>query len=317
MRKRAFITAVAAIFLLAAAAASAAVEAEFYSGSLEVFSDGSDAIAVTCVGGRTKVNGLDPDGDPAPCGEVESVEVTGGPGANTIDLSGITVASFPKAESIGAFGEDGADTISGSPLAEQLHGDLGDDTLRGNAGNDRLSGGEGDDRLLGGAGDDTLSVSFGSDTLDGQAGSDTYEIEPFELGPTVRVADTGAEGIDAIELSDCDGVTVEAGQISLEGTRITVSGIERYPCGFVPPPAPPAPPASPPPAANAACTVPKLRGRTLAKARVLLTRAHCRLGKVTRVRSRAKKGIVLKQSPAAGRRLARGAKVSLRVSRGS
>ena len=97
MRKRALIAA-AVLFLLIAAAASAAVEAEFFSGSLEVFSDGSDAIAVTCVGGRTKVNGLDPDGDPAPCGDVESVEVTGGPGPNAIDLSGMTAAAFPNAE---------------------------------------------------------------------------------------------------------------------------------------------------------------------------------------------------------------------------
>jgi len=312
--KRGVLAAAAAAFLLAAAAASAAVEAEFYSGTLDVFSDGSDAITVMCVGGRVKVNGLDPEGDPAPCGEVESVEVIGGPGPNPIDLSGITAGAFPNAESLGAFGEDGPDTISGSPLAEQLHGDLGDDMLRGGAGNDRLNGGEGDDRLQGGAGDDTLSVGFGSDTLDGQAGSDTYEIDFLELGPTVGVADTGADGTDALELSDCEGATVERGQITREGTRIAVSGIERYPCGFVPPPAPPAPP--PPPAAKPACVVPKLRGRTLARAKVLIVRARCSLGKVTRVRSRVKRGVVLRQSPAPGSRKARGAKVSLRVSRG-
>lgn len=312
MRKRALIAAVV-VFLLAVAAASAAVEAEFYDGTLEAFSDGSDAIAVTCVGGRVKVNGLDPDGDPAPCGQVESVEVTGGPGANAIDFSGITAGAFPNASSIGAFGEEGADTISGSPLAEQLYGDAGDDTLRGNGGNDRLNGGEGDDRLLGGAGDDTLSVAFGSDTLDGQAGSDAHEIDFFELGPTVTVADTGAEGTDSLELSDCEGATVGPGQITREGTRIAISGIERYPCGFVAPPAPPPPP---PPAAKPACVVPKLRGRTLARARVLLARARCSLGKVTRVRSRVKRGVVLRQSPAPGSRKARGAKVALRVSRG-
>lgn len=312
MRKRALIAAVA-MFLLAAAAASAAVEAEFYDGSLEAFSDGSDAIAVTCAGGRTKVNGADPDGDPAPCGEVQSVEVTGGPGANAIDFSGITNASFPNADSLGASGEDGPDSISGGPLAEQLLGDVGDDTLRGNGGDDNLNGGEGDDRLLGGADADTLSVSFGSDSLDGQGGSDRYEIDFFELGPTVRVADTGGEGTDALELSDCEGATVEPGQISRAGTRIIVSGIETYPCGFVAPPAPPAPP---PPAAKAACIVPKLRGRTLARARVLLARAHCSVGKVTRVRSRVKRGVVLKQSPAPRSRRAPGTKVSLRVSRG-
>jgi RTX calcium-binding nonapeptide repeat (4 copies)/PASTA domain len=315
--KRALLAAVAAVFLVAVAAASAAVEAEFFSGSLEAYSDGSDAIAVTCVGGRLKVNGLDPEGDPAPCGAVESVEITGGPGPNVVDFSGITAAAFPNAETIGAFGDDGADTISGGPLAEQLYGDLGDDTIRGNAGNDRLTGGEGDDRVLGGAGADLLSVAFGSDTLDGGAGSDKYEIDFYELGPTVRIADTGGEGNDAIEFSDCEGSTVEPGQISREGTRVVFTGIETLPCGFVAPPAPPPPPGPPPPAAaKNACVVPRLRGRTLAKARVMLARAHCTTGKVTRVRSRVRRGVVLQQSPAAGRRQARGAKVALRVSRG-
>jgi hypothetical protein len=87
----------------------------------------------------------------------------------------------------------------------------------------------------------------------------------------MRVADTGADGTDTIELPDCDGVTVQAGRIASEATVVTVSGVEAYPCGF---------------------------------------------GKVTRVRSRVKRGVVLRQSPVAGTRRARGAKVALRVSRG-
>lgn len=308
MSKRGVLAAAAVAFLLSAAAASAAVTAEFFYGTLTVSSDGSDAITVTCSGGAAKVNGADPEGDPARCGQVDTVEITGGPGPNSIDLSGVTAAAYSGAESVSVFGDDGADTITGSPLRDELQGDAADDTLRGNAGNDGLNGGEGSDRVFGGAGDDMISALFGNDALDGQAGSDTYQLDLFDLGPSARVADTGTEGTDAIELTDCEGVTVEAGQITREGVRVTVSGIERYPCDFVAPPAPPPPPAG--------CTVPKLRGRTLAKAKVLLARAHCTVGKVTRVRSRVKKGIVLKQSPAAGLRRARGAKVSLRVSRG-
>jgi RTX calcium-binding nonapeptide repeat (4 copies)/PASTA domain len=306
------------VFALAAAAASAAVTAEYFDGELLVGSDAADPISVTCAGGRAKVNGADPEGDPAPCGQVVFIEVYGGPGPNAINLAGVNAAAFTSVEEVIVGGDEGNDTIAGSQLPDGLDGDLGDDTLRGNTGSDELSGGSGDDRVFGGAGDDTLYAVVGNDSLDGQAGSDTYRLDLFQLGPGGRVADTGSEGTDVVDVGDCEGVTVEAGQITREGARVEVSGIETYPCGYVPPPAPPAPPAPPPPpsATKPACVVPRLRGRSLAKAKVLLVRAHCSLGKVTRVRSRVKRGTVLKQSPAPGLRRARGTKVSLRVSRG-
>jgi hypothetical protein len=318
VNRRGVLAGAVVVFAFTAAAASAAVTAEYFEGSLWVSSDAADAITVTCGGGAAKVNGADPEGDPAPCGQVESVEVTGGPGPNTIDLAGVTPAAFTSVEAVTVAGDEGDDTIAGSQLADELEGEDGDDTLRGNTGNDELNGRSGDDRVLGGAGNDTVFAALGNDSLDGQAGSDTYRLDLFELGPGVRVADTGSEGTDAIDIADCEGVTVEARQISREGARVEVSGIETYPCGYVPPPAPPAPPAAPPPPASgkAGCVVPRLRGRPLARAKVLIKRAHCSLGKVTRVRSRVKRGVVLKQSPAAGLRRTRGAKVSLRVSRG-
>lgn len=315
MSKRAVLTVAVVGFLLTATAASAAVTAEFFFGTLSVSSDGSDAIAVTCSAGTAKVNGADPEGDTAACGDVDSVEIEGGPGPNAIDLSGVTASAFPAVEYVSVLGDDGNDTVSGSALRDELEGDAGDDTLRGAAGDDQLSGGDGSDTLLGGAGDDTLATALGSDALDGQGGADMYRLDLLESGPSVRVADTGADGTDTIELPDCDGVTVQAGRITYETTVVTVSGIETYPCGFVPPPAPPARP-PPPGAAKPNCVVPRLRGRTLARARVLLARAHCSVGKVTRVRSRVKQGVVLRQSPVAGTRRTRGAKVALRVSRG-
>jgi Ca2+-binding RTX toxin-like protein len=311
---RRVVAVLATIFFLAAGVASAAVTAEFLFGTLTAESDGADPIVVGCSGGMAKVNGADPDGDPAPCGAVESVEITGGPGPNAIDLSAVTQTAFPGAEYVSISGDEGADTIAGSALADEVEGEADGDTLRGNGGNDALSGGEGDDRVLGGAGDDTLSATFGNDSLDGQVGSDRYQLDLSDLGPAVRVADTGTEGTDAIELSDCEGVTVAAGRITFQDARVAVSGIESYPCGYTPPPAPPAPP--PPPAAKGKCIVPRLRGRTLTRAKVLLARAHCSVGKVTRVRSRVKRGVVVGQSPGAGLRRSRGAKVALRVSRG-
>ena len=65
------------------------------------------------------------------------------------------------------------------------------------------------------------------------------------------------------------------------------------------------------------CKVPKLVGRTLAKAKVLLVLRHCRVGRVTRAYSRVRKaGVVMAQGKRAGRVLAAGTKVGLLVSRG-
>ena len=67
----------------------------------------------------------------------------------------------------------------------------------------------------------------------------------------------------------------------------------------------------------ARCVVPRLRGRTLARAKRELTRHACRLGRVRSIRTRAVgRGRVVAQRPAAGKVLARRARVQLVVSRG-
>jgi uncharacterized delta-60 repeat protein len=69
--------------------------------------------------------------------------------------------------------------------------------------------------------------------------------------------------------------------------------------------------------ALAPCKVPSVLGKTLAAARTSITRAECKVGKVTRKRSkRAKKGRVISQSPRAGASLPNGSKVNLVVSKG-
>ena len=316
MSKRGVVLVAATVFLVAAGTAWAAVTAEFFSGTLAISSDAADAMTVTCAAGMAKVNGADPEGDAAPCGAVESIEVDGGPGANAVDLAAVTASAFPALDYVNVLGDDDTDTVTGSAIADEIDGEADNDTVRGNAGNDTLNGGDGDDRVLGGAGADTITAAIGNDSLDGQGGSDTYQLDLTELGPNVTVADSGTDGTDTIDLADCEGVTVEAGRISLGDARVTVSGIESYPCGFTPPPGPPAAPPPPPSAGKQACVVPRLRGRTLAKAKRALTRAQCSLGKVSRVRSRARRGVVVGQKPRAGVRKAHGAKVALRVSRG-
>jgi hypothetical protein len=72
-------------------------------------------------------------------------------------------------------------------------------------------------------------------------------------------------------------------------------------------------------AANAVvrCTVPRLRGRTIAFARRMLVSKHCGLGRVTRVYSRTvRRGYIVRQSRHPGATGPRGMRVALVVSRG-
>jgi Tol biopolymer transport system component len=72
--------------------------------------------------------------------------------------------------------------------------------------------------------------------------------------------------------------------------------------------------AAPPPAPVVRCKVPRVVGLRLATARRRIGRAHCRVGRVRRARSRSV-GRVLSQSPRAGSVRPRGAKVKLVVGR--
>jgi uncharacterized delta-60 repeat protein len=92
--------------------------------------------------------------------------------------------------------------------------------------------------------------------------------------------------------------------------------------GAPPPPAPlPPPPLAPPsvrpPSAQVRCVVPNVKRKTLAQARRLLAARRCALGRVSRAYSATiRKGRVTSQRPPVGRRLPRGTKVHVTVSRG-
>jgi hypothetical protein len=79
--------------------------------------------------------------------------------------------------------------------------------------------------------------------------------------------------------------------------------------GIVSPPPPPPPPA--------ACIVPKLAGKTLARAKTAIKAAHCSVGKVHKPKRRngKKRGslVVKSSSPPAGKTLKAGSKVNLRL----
>jgi subtilisin family serine protease len=64
------------------------------------------------------------------------------------------------------------------------------------------------------------------------------------------------------------------------------------------------------------CVVPRLRGARLAVAKARIRRAGCSVGRVRGARSKTRRGRVIAQRPAAGRRVSRGTKVNLTASRG-
>jgi hypothetical protein len=65
------------------------------------------------------------------------------------------------------------------------------------------------------------------------------------------------------------------------------------------------------------CRVPKLKGASLTSARRALSRAHCRVGKVTRARSRTvRSGRVIASRPGSGAKRSNGTKINPVVSRG-
>jgi Ca2+-binding RTX toxin-like protein len=182
-------SAMAAMGLLALpGVASATVTSNVGAGGvLNVTSDGSDPITIVCTGGNVQVNGADPGGTATACTAITSIGVLGGPGANNINLNGVTTAAFTGLNSVIVNGGDGNDTIAGSEFPDLLNGSTGNDRVIGqrNAGGTR-------DQMLGGVGDDTLvwNPGDGDDTMDGEAGFDTIEVngggggEEFEVKPS-------------------------------------------------------------------------------------------------------------------------------------
>src|SRR5215207_2204264 len=167
-------------------AASAAVTSQVASGDLVVTSNAGDAVVITDVGGQVKVNGGDPQSGEAASATIDSIAITGGPDANSIDLKGVTGTAFPLLANVAVDGGGGNDTINGSQLA---------DVLDGGAGNDRIIGDDNQqdtfDVMRGGVGDDTLVWNPGDDDdiNEGGAGDDTSEVngggkEQFEVKPS-------------------------------------------------------------------------------------------------------------------------------------
>lgn len=70
------------------------------------------------------------------------------------------------------FGFNAGERIEGTPLADVILGEGGNDKINGMGGKDRICGGTGSDRITGGTGDDKLAGESGNDRLFGKSGKD-------------------------------------------------------------------------------------------------------------------------------------------------
>ncbi|MEU7909255.1 calcium-binding protein [Actinoplanes sp. NPDC049118] len=99
-----------------------------------------------------------------------------------------------------AEGEDGNDTIIGSPGADSIRGGGGDDSVRSLGGGDKVGGGPGANWIDAGSGDDDVSGGDGVDLIAAGFGND--RVWPFAGNDIV----SGGDGNDRIEVYRYDGL---------------------------------------------------------------------------------------------------------------
>ena len=150
----------------------------------------------------------------------------------------------------------------------------------------------------------TVSVSWNTST--DNVGVTGYDL--FLNGAQVASTPGTAHTFSGLSCGQTYTVGVEAFDAGANRSARSAASASTSSCPVTPPP-------PPPPVVK--CKVPKLAGKTLAQAKSALTRANCKLGRVTKAYSaKVKKNRVMKQSPAVGRMLAKGAKVNVTLSKG-
>jgi Ca2+-binding RTX toxin-like protein len=170
------------------------------NGELSILSDDADSIVVRTnpvdgVSLQVIENGFQSTtlGNVA-VADITSINIRGGSGANTIDLSGVAAADFTGLTGVSVTGGDGDDTITGTADfndtiiagdgndtvtvgigATSVDGGDGHDTIVAGDGNDTIEGGDGHDLITAGAGNDSVRAGDGNDTVSGEDGDDTID----------------------------------------------------------------------------------------------------------------------------------------------
>jgi Ca2+-binding RTX toxin-like protein len=149
--------------------------------------------------------------------------------AVTINLANGTAGASGESDTLSAFenatGGGGADTITGSTVANQLVGGGGNDTILGGDGNDTLTGSAGDDSMLGQNGNDLFlceSSSDGADSLFGGANIDTVDYSTRSNNLTITLGDATANDGESGEMdyvrSDTENVQGGGGHDYIAGS---------------------------------------------------------------------------------------------------
>lgn len=152
---------------------------------------------------------------------VNPLPAVDGPGANFIDLTGVTKSAFRSLTdgNVVLDGGAGADTILGSPFADLIQGDLDNDLLFGNDGADHLNGMDGNDEIHAGAGHDYLLGGADLDVLFGDDGND------FVRGQGSADTLSGGAGNDFIDGEEGDNTLVETGNVNFVLTDSQLTGL--------------------------------------------------------------------------------------------
>ena len=103
---------------------------------------GSAVLTTSVVNGRLQVkvnNVVDTRFDNFDPTLIRSITITGGAGADSINLTGLLASTYPNLASISLNGGAGNDTIIGSGLNETITGGLGNDSLNGAGGTNTLA----------------------------------------------------------------------------------------------------------------------------------------------------------------------------------
>jgi subtilisin family serine protease len=117
--------------------------------------------------------------------------------------------------------------------------------------------------------------------------------------------------IAAAILGNTDPVAGLTGKVATGGRLSACKAVGSCSTAPPPPPPPPPPPFKPP------CVVPKVIGAKLATAKARIKARHCRVGKLTYIKStKRKKGKVIRELPRAGKRLGNNARVNLWLGKG-
>jgi len=230
VRNAVVVIAAAASLVLAVgptAFASVAVTSDL-SGRVDLSGDAAgDFTVVSCAGGV-----FSPTATPSiACVDVTSIHAEPGAGSDTLNLSTVTPAAFPKLTQVNVslLDLDGvADTVQGSQVRDVVDAEA-EDTVLGNAGDDLISGaasasgGDGDDVLVdaraaqGGPGDDRIVNLPGIGPYDGGAGYDraVIDLSTDDLAGLVSLGDTYTDTTTTITASD--GTTTVSGSAATTG----------------------------------------------------------------------------------------------------